>query len=96
MSKQEEGLNDKFIVSRRDGGSEAEGGKHAYCRYFVLDLDCDPGSLPAIKAYIAEFARPAGMENLCADLEARIAYWETPEGQERLRQRVEAISTGLI
>lgn len=44
------GLYDKFEVTRTDGRS-AEGEKHHGCRYFVLDLDHDDASGPALRAY---------------------------------------------
>ena len=44
------GLYRKFEVKRTDGKSE-RGQKHANCRYFVLDVDHDQFSLPALKAY---------------------------------------------
>lgn len=40
----------KFNVTRTDGTS-SPGGKHANCKYFVLDLNHDPHALPAIRAY---------------------------------------------
>ncbi len=45
------GLYGKFRVERVDGRS-APGEKHDGCDYFVLDLDHDPHSWPALKAYI--------------------------------------------
>jgi len=44
------GLYPKFRVERRDGKS-AEGEKHEYCDYFVLDLKHDPHAVPALRAY---------------------------------------------
>ena len=44
------GLYRKFEVKRTDGSSEP-GKKHAHCRYFVLDVDHDQFSEPALKAY---------------------------------------------
>ena len=51
------GLYEKFDVYRTDGGS-AEGGKHQYCDYFVLDLVHDEFAIPALRAY-AEACREA-------------------------------------
>ena len=44
------GLYRKFDVTRTDGKSEP-GQKHANYRYFVLDVDHDQFSVPALKAY---------------------------------------------
>ena len=41
------GLYRKFRIERVDG-SDAPGGKHDGCQYFVLDLDHDPHALPAL------------------------------------------------
>ena len=46
----EQGLYRKFDVRRTDG-SDAPGGKHHGCEYFVLDVQHDPHALPAITAY---------------------------------------------
>ncbi len=45
-----EGLYRKYDVRRTDG-SDAPGGEHHGCRYFVLDLSHDPHSVPALQAY---------------------------------------------
>lgn len=50
MNHHDRGLYGKFNVSRTDGGS-LPGGKHEHCRYFVLDLTCDPHAITAVKAY---------------------------------------------
>lgn len=47
---EEQGLFRKFEVRRTDG-SDQPGGKHEGCRYFVLDMDCDPHARAALKAY---------------------------------------------
>lgn len=44
------GLYDKYRVERTDGSS-APGGKHEWCRHFVLDVGCDPHAIPALLAY---------------------------------------------
>ncbi len=49
-SADEQGLYKKFEVKRVDG-SDAPGGKHDGCRYFVLDLDHDPHAKAAMSAY---------------------------------------------
>lgn len=46
----EQGLFQKFIVTRTDGSS-APGGKHEHCEYFVLDVDHDPHAEAALEAY---------------------------------------------
>lgn len=46
------GLDDKFIVVRRDG-SNMPGGKHEHCVYFVLDLVHDKFAKVALEAYAA-------------------------------------------
>jgi hypothetical protein len=50
MGDANRGLYEKFKVTRTDGSSES-GGKHEYCRYFVLDLDHDPHAAAALDAY---------------------------------------------
>lgn len=50
MNKQRAGLYRKFDVRRTDG-SDAPGGKHDGCSYFVLDLTHDPYAMPALRAY---------------------------------------------
>jgi hypothetical protein len=64
--KKQKGLYTKYNVSRTDGSSEP-GGKHEKCRYFVLDLDCDPLAIPGAIAY-AIAARKEGYEVLADDL----------------------------
>jgi len=44
------GIYHKFKVTRTDGSSR-KGGKHADCKYFVLDLKHDPFCRPALAAY---------------------------------------------
>lgn len=44
------GLYGKYIIQRVDG-SDAPGGKHAGCQYFVLDLTHDNYALPALREY---------------------------------------------
>lgn len=46
----QQGLFRKFDVRRTDG-SDAPGGKHHGCRYFVLDMDHDPYARVALSAY---------------------------------------------
>jgi hypothetical protein len=49
------GLYRKFKVERMDGRS-GPGEKHEHCNYYVLDLDHDPHSAPALEAYAASCA----------------------------------------
>ncbi len=63
------GLYLKFRVERTDGKS-ARGKKHFGCRYFALDLDCDPHAIPALAAY-AESCR-ADLPLLAADLDVEL------------------------
>lgn len=66
MGDKTRGLYGKFLVERTDGTS-ALGQKHEGCRYFVLDIDHDPHSGPALLAY-AESARKDGYELLADDI----------------------------
>lgn len=64
----EQGLFQKFVVTRTDGSS-SPGGKHEGCEYFVLDIDHDPLHKPALEAYAnaCESTHP----QLAADLRTR-------------------------
>ena len=46
MSDKNAGLHDKYRVERTDGRVKED------AAYFVLDLNNDPGAIPAIKSYI--------------------------------------------
>ena len=70
MSDKTIGLYEKFKVERTDGSS-VEGGKHAGCEYFVLDLTHDPLAIPALETY-AYHAEKAGYALLAADLRAKV------------------------
>lgn len=48
---EQQGLFRKFDVRRVDG-KDAPGGKHHGCRYFVLDISCDPFAWAALQTYI--------------------------------------------
>ena len=50
MGDSARGLYNKFDVTRSDGTSSI-GGKHYGCRYFVLDVDHDPHTDAALRAY---------------------------------------------
>lgn len=66
------GLYRKYMVKRQDGSGEP-GGKHAFCHYFVLDLDHDTNSAPALLAYVeaCEDEYPALAEDLRRELVKR-------------------------
>lgn len=68
MDKRTTGLFNKFNVTRTDG-TDAPGGKHEGCEYFVLDLTHDPFAMAAIRAYAdaCRKQKPA----LAADLDAK-------------------------
>ena len=68
-SAEQQGLFRKFIVQRVDG-SDAIGGKHHGCEYFVLDMDHDVHAPAAIQAY-AESCKDTHPE-LSADLITRL------------------------
>jgi hypothetical protein len=67
MGDKTRGLFDKFRVSRTDG-TDAPGGKHDGCHYFVLDMTHDRHAFAAIRAY-AESAREDGYNLLADDLD---------------------------
>lgn len=50
MSDKNKGIYKKYEVRRTDGKSDP-GEKHENCEYFVLDLNHDSHSIPALKAY---------------------------------------------
>lgn len=50
MDSKTRGLYNKFDVTRTDGSS-GKGRKHEHCNYFVLDIDHDPYTIPAILGY---------------------------------------------
>ena len=56
--------------AHRVDGTDAPGGKHEVCDYFVLDLTSDPFARPAIEAYIA--ACEAEYPLLAKDLRAKL------------------------
>lgn len=64
----EQGLFQKFVVTRTDGSS-GPGGKHEGCEYFVLDIDHDPLHKPALEAYA--YACESTHPQLAADLRMR-------------------------
>jgi len=62
-SDEARGLYDKYDVKRKNDQS----GKHATCRYFVLDPQHDPLAVVALRAY-ADAAATAGYAALAQDL----------------------------
>lgn len=62
MTSKELGLIAKYKVERTDGRVKED------AAYFVLDLNNDPGALPAIMAYI-KWCLANGYEKLAWDLE---------------------------
>lgn len=78
---EQQGLFRKFVVNRVDG-SDAPGGKHHGCEYFVLDLDHDKAAPAALVAYAEAVAETH--PQLAADLRARFGEALTrpavPEG----------------
>lgn len=66
--KNEQGLYRKFEVNRTDG-SDAPGGKHHGCEYFVLDTTHDKFAAPALLAYAN--ACESEYPELAADLRKR-------------------------
>lgn len=67
---EQQGLFRKFDVKRVDG-SDAPGGKHEGCRYFVLDMDHDKHAPAALLAYAADCA--STYPELAADLRTEFA-----------------------
>lgn len=72
-----QGLFRKFDVRRTDG-SDAPGGKHDGCDYFVLDVTHDKHAKPALAAYAA--AVEATHPQLAADMRAQYALPEQARG----------------
>lgn len=70
MNARQQGLYQKFNVSRTDG-SDQPGNKHHGAEYFVLDLSDDPFAIPAAVAYAA--ACRADYPELANDLERKAA-----------------------
>lgn len=68
--KKSMGIYAKFEVRRIDG-SDAPGGKHHGCDYFVLDLTHDQHARAAILAY-ADSCEADGYSALARDLRAKV------------------------
>lgn len=79
----EQGLFRKFDVRRVDG-SDAPGGKHHGCRYFVLDVDHDPHAVPALVAYAD--ACEATHPQLAQDIRLEWQAPFTPVSAQRAQQ----------
>ncbi len=71
MSDKEKGIYKKYEVSRTDGSSK-EGGKHADCQYFVLDVTHDKFAEAALTAYIE--ACKDEYPQLAQDLRTSLAF----------------------
>lgn len=91
-SDTEQGLFQKFIVTRTDGSS-GPGGKHEHCEYFVLDIDHDQHAMPALEAYARTCA--ATHPELAVDLQQRyglpVDATMPPTAEQVLRRRAHAI-----
>ncbi len=72
MGDKSRGVHGKFRIERTDGRS-AEGEKHEFCRYFVLDLDHDDYAREALESYAAacRVAYPLLADDLDEMLKAR-------------------------
>lgn len=89
---EQQGLFRKFIVHRVDG-SDAPGGKHYGCRYFVLDLNHDKHAPAAMRAYAADCAatHPKLALDLFAEFGAAPRLQETgPISEQNARFAIEA------
>ena len=75
---EDRGLYNKFIEGRTDGSSD-RGGKHENCRYFVLDINHDPNSIPALIAYAN--ACEEKFPNLARDIRMKLV--EKPKEEEQ-------------
>lgn len=59
----------KYHVERTDGES-GPNGKHQFCKYFVLDMNCDPYAVTALRAYAD--ACQETHPTLAADIRSRL------------------------
>ncbi len=93
-SDTEQGLFQKFIVTRTDGSS-GPGGKHEHCEYFVLDIDHDQHAMPALEAYARTCA--ATHPELAVDLQQRyglpVDATMPPPTEQELRAAAHALMT---
>lgn len=91
MGDKSNGLYQKFIVKRTDG-SDAIGGKHSDCEYFVLDMTHDKHAIPAIKAYAKSCAEEYPL--LADDLMGLYASGEElpePTKANRIKNKIKKI-----
>jgi len=70
MNQREQGIYNKFNVTRTDG-TDAPGGKHFGDEYFVLNLTTDKHTMPAIAAYAESCT--AEYPLLASELRAKVA-----------------------
>lgn len=87
----EQGLFQKFIVTRTDGSS-GPGGKHEGCEYFVLDTDHDPHAPAALAAYATEVERTH--PQLAADM--RLRYRLPPTVPLEVRWSKDKVSVPIL
>jgi hypothetical protein len=87
---EQQGLFRKFIVRRTDG-SDAPGGKHEGCEYFVLDTKHDAHAPTALAAY-ARACRETHLQ-LSADLIARYGLAQPAPAPDDLVQRLRGYLT---
>jgi len=85
----EQGLFRKYDVRRTDG-SDAPGGKHHGCDYFVLDVSHDPAAPAALAAYAG--AIKATHPQLAADMAQRYDLAATPAAPEASTSPQEAVA----
>jgi hypothetical protein len=82
----EQGIFKKFHVARTDG-SDLEGGKHADCQYFVIDITHDKYAPAAMQAYalacgLTHPQLAKDIEAMCGESPDRVdAYGVRPNGE---------------
>ncbi|WP_059413405.1 hypothetical protein [Cupriavidus basilensis] len=89
---EQQGLFRKFDVRRMDG-SDATGGKHHGCEYFVLDLDHDAYAGAALAAYAT--ACEATHPDLARDLRAKWCVPLQPSAKALTDEHYEEVKTTL-
>lgn len=80
---EQQGMFQKFYVTRTDGSSEP-GGKHEHCNYFVLDLVHDKHAPDAMRAYATACASTHPI--LSAEIFKQFGEDETQKVIEELRE----------
>lgn len=73
MGDKTKGLYPKFEDPIRTDGKSAPGEKHDGCNYWIMDLDHDPFSKPALAAYSAA-CRSDGYELLADDIDKKLGF----------------------